>query len=208
MAKETSLELTLKLGGYGRLINPQLMRLTSKKHLHTMPPSSQPASEIRVMSVSVNPQRVVMTSAHFVFHADGDGLPKSLCVSAAPRTQDLGCVSIDQIYIPLDRTAETTITVLTRRKVAEEQYSEVDSALLRNATEERRLILDGMTDDVRESDHRTALATGIFSAIARLPARGETTLLEGIDTQSSYTPMTLNPEGGSACLKRWAKDPQ
>lgn len=66
--------------------------------------------------------------------------------------QENMAIAFEKRNVPLDFNSEALVTVLPHGKIGAEEDSEVDIGLLRNPAQERRLVLNGMTDQICQPD--------------------------------------------------------
>src|SRR5205814_2114772 len=130
-------------------------------------------------------------------------------VGVAPRAQHLRVVSRQQIDVPRDRLPESRIAVLPRREIAQEENSEIDPRLRRDAAQERRLILNRVADDVGEADHWTdqTWRADFLAMTIRLPGRAAVIGDAGTAVHASNIPTHVKPARGSAARKNDCERP-
>ena len=74
--------------------------------------------------------------------------------------QELVAIALGEWRVPGDFDAEALVLVAAQGKVGAEEHGELDVGFLRDAAQQRGLVLDGMADEIGESQLRGLAARG------------------------------------------------
>src|SRR4051794_40220338 len=69
-------------------------------------------------------------------------------LARSPDRKKLMLVPVEQRHVPLQHASESLVAEGARRDIAAEEHGQVDVGLGRDATQERRLVLDRMRDQI------------------------------------------------------------
>ena len=103
------------------------------------------------MRVAVNPQRVEAPASQARAQPEGPRPPEREPASRSHARQKLMTVAVEQRHVPFHVHAKARVAIGVDREIAQKENRQLDSRTRREIAEQRRLVLDRMTDQARDA---------------------------------------------------------
>ena len=129
----------------------QQIRLPAQHHRDVQRLRRRDSRQASAMRIAVDPQRVETPATQSRAQPERPRPPEREPAPRANARQKLMAVAVEQRHVPLHVHAKAGIAIGVDRVIAQKENRQLDSRPRRKITEQRRLVLDRMTDQARDA---------------------------------------------------------